>query len=220
MRLCFRLVIGELLLASVVTGCRAADESLRTQPDATPIAAALDSCGLASTPGKRQDRQPIVSGTRTRWSGAVRSFPMFSLFIPDSAKATLTGGGAKGVTLAWPECPKCTFSVFIKPDSGIGLEARIASLVAEQRRIDSVNRDPNTVIHEFDEIDGPPVPFTTRAGRGYRIEDSCGDCTSTRLLLARPGYVAQIALGADDDTPDFVRHWCEMIVIGKTLTWR
>ena len=49
------------------------------------------------------------------------------------------------------------------------LEARVAARVAEQARIDSVNHDPRTAAFEFDDMDGPPQSFETRAGRGYEV---------------------------------------------------
>jgi hypothetical protein len=93
-------------------------------------------------------------------------------------------------------------------------------MMESQRKIDSINRDPHTVVHEFDEIDGPPQPFTTSTGRGYLIDNDCGDCASTTVLFGRPGYIAEANFGGDDDVPNLGRHVCEMTVVAKTFTWR
>jgi hypothetical protein len=145
---------------------------------------------------------------------------MFSLFIPDSARITVTDSSAGGLSLAWPRCPDCRFGVGIRADSGVGLEARIARMVAAQHAIDSTNSDPNTIVQEFDEIDGPPQQFQTAAGRGYLVDENCGDCVAITVLFGRPGYVAELALGGDAGVPDINRHVCEMTVVAKTLAWR
>ena len=145
---------------------------------------------------------------------------MFSLFIPDSARIVATDSVTGGVSIAWPGCSGCRFGVEILPDSGLGLEARIGRMVAAQHTIDSINRDPRTVVHEFDEIDGPPRAFMTPAGRGYLIDTDCGDCAAMTLLFGREGYVAEVGLGGDDDVPDLGRHLCEMTAVGKSFAWR
>jgi hypothetical protein len=71
---------------------------------------------------------------------------MFSLFIPDNARIVAVDSAIGGVSLAWPGFPGCEFSVRIQPDSGIGVEARIARMVAAQRTIDSINRAPVAVV--------------------------------------------------------------------------
>ena len=93
-------------------------------------------------------------------------------------------------------------------------------MVAAQKAIDSINKDPNTTVHEFDDIDGPPRPFTTAAGRGYLIDNSCGDCASTMVLFGRRGWIADIGFGSDDDTPEGGRHECEMLTVAKSFAWR
>jgi hypothetical protein len=93
-------------------------------------------------------------------------------------------------------------------------------MVAAQHTIDSINRDPHTIVHELDEIDGPPLPFLTPAGRGYLIDTECGDCAAMALLFGHLGYIAEVGLGGDDDVPHLGRHLCEMTVVGKTFAWR
>ena len=145
---------------------------------------------------------------------------MFSLFVPDSARLVVTDTTLGVLSLTWPGCEGCRFGLAIHADSGIGLEARIARMVASQRTIDSINHDPHTDVHEFDEIDGPPRPFTTSTGRAYLVENDCGDCAATSLLFGRRGYIAELSLGGDDDVPNLGRHLCEMTAVGKSFTWR
>lgn len=187
------------------------------QPDTT-LQSALESCAARA---RRATSGPSnVTGSRAALEGTVHNFGMFSLVVPDSARATVLDTLLGGVTLAWPRCERCSFTLHIQADSGIGLDGRIARIVAEQRRIDSVNHDPNAVAQEFDEIDGPPQPFTTAAGRGFVIDNDCGDCASTTMLWGRPGYVAELSIGGDDDVPELGLHLCEMRAIGKTFNWR
>ena len=76
--------------------------------------------------------------------------------------------------------------------SAFGQSPGLAACVAEQKRIDSINADPNKAAGDFDEIDGPPMPFTERAGRGYQIDNACGDCPSIMLNVARPSAIETI----------------------------
>jgi hypothetical protein len=180
---------------------------------------ALDSCRAAGRAGSAAPGAQNGAADDPLLHGTIRTFPMFSLFVPDSARATVdTVRGS--VSLAWPRCPDCRFTVHVQPDSGIDLEQRIARLVAEQRRIDSINRDPQAPDQEFDEIDGPPQPFTTSAGRGFLIDNDCGDCAAITLLWGRSGSIAELNLGGDDNVPELGRHLCEMTAIGKTFSWR
>ncbi|MGH7680227.1 MAG: hypothetical protein ACRENU_17280 [Gemmatimonadaceae bacterium] len=106
----------------------------------------------------------------------------------------------------------------IYSDSGQSLEARIAGLVAEQRRIDSVNKDPRAVA-EFDKIDGPPKPSTTAAGQGFVINHSCGDCAATTLKFGAAGFIADVNLSADA-VPGAGQRMCEMAAVGRSFKWR
>lgn len=207
---------------STVSGCHAPGDAARSVTAVTAVQTSLDSCNALVWPatGQDTDGQAGASGKAAGLTSTVHTFRLFSLFVPDSAEITGTDSGLGGPSLTWPGCSGCRFGVSIQGDSGVGLEARIARIIAAQRTIDSINRDPHTVVHEFDEIDGPPQPFVTRTGRGYLIDNDCGDCAAMSLLFGRPGYIATIGLGGDDDVPDLGRHLCEMTVIGKTFEWR
>jgi hypothetical protein len=181
----------------------------------------VTSSGSTSSNMRRTDSPPLSTRRETAaWRGSVRTFPLFSMFVPDEARIIAIDSTKGEVSLAWPDCPRCQFTVTVRPDSGIDVEARIAQLVAQQRTIDSINHDPYTVLHEFDEIHGPPQPFRTTSGRGYLVNVDCGDCAHVELYFGRPGYVAYVELLADDDVPDVSRHLREMIEIGKTFAWR
>ena len=215
------LVARALVMVSAVSGCRASDKAARPITATTVVTRSLDSCNAIPWPAGRGATGGAVAAPATaRWSGAVRAFRMFTLFIPDSARVVAADSVTGAVTLAWPGCSGCRFGVGIQVDSGLRLEARIARMLASQRTIDSINRDPKTVVHEFDEIDGPPQPFMTPTGRAYLIDNDCGDCAATTLLFGHPGYIAEVGLGGDDDVPDLGRHICEMTVIAKTFAWR
>lgn len=166
------------------------------------------------------DSVPVFTRRETAdWPGAIRDFGEFSMFVPAASRVTIDRATGN-VHLSWPACPACLLSVEVHPAAGQDMEARIAQLVAQQRTIDSINHDPNTVLHEFDVIDGPPQRFRTRTARGYLIREDCGDCAHVSLLLEKPGYVAWVELRADDDVPDLGRHVIEMTEIGTTFTWR
>ena len=197
------------LSIAIVIGAAAACSRSPVSND-SPVIAALRSCDGDTT----SSRAP----SRFQWSGAPHSFAKFTLFIPDSVRVGSVDGEGT-VHLTWPRCSACRFDVAIHGDSGIDVEARVRRLVAEQRRIDSVNKDP-AALHEFDDIDGPPRPITTAAGNGYLISESCGDCGSTTLLVGRPGTVAEIAFGGDDNVPELGRRECEMAVVAKSFAWR
>jgi hypothetical protein len=214
------LVARVLVLLSTVSSCHVSENAARPITEAI-VTKSLDSCNAIPWPAARGAAVGAVAAhSKARWSGAVRTFRMFSLFIPDSARIVAPDSGTGGVTLAWPGCSGCRFGVAIQVDSGLGLDAHIARMLASQRAIDSINRDPQTVVHEFDEMDGPPKSFMTPNGRGYLINNACGDCAATTLLFGHPGYIAGVELGGDDDVPDLGRHLCEMTVVGKTFAWR
>ena len=213
-----------VFLAGVVatiasSGCRAAGDiqrTVRASATATGVEASLDSCEAAKW--SAQDPTP-PRHQLLRLTGRVRTYERFSIWVPDSAHVGVDSAGA--VALTWPECEKCRFGVNVQRDTTTGgLEARIAKMIASQKVIDSINNDPRTTIHEFDEIDGPPRPFTTAAGHGYLIDESCGDCAATTVLFGRRGWIAEIGFGSDDDTPEGGRHECEMQSVAKSFAWR
>lgn len=185
---------------------------------ASAVAAALDSCNASRWP---LDTAGTPIGKGSTWaSGRIRHFAGYALFIPDSARVEMKAGARAGLSLAWSSCEGCRFGVGIQVDStGSGIEGRVARLVAEQRVIDSVNKDPKAEAGEFNVIDGPPEPITTRAGRGYVINNDCGDCAATTVLFGRPGQIAAISLGGDDNVPMLPRHLCEMMAIAKSFSW-
>lgn len=206
------------VVAALVTGCKPSDTPVGTT---TPrdsanvsVAAALDSCFIAFSPEKgaasREARRSKLSGSRRRFAG-------FSIFVPKSVRVETSDSTA--VSFAWPGCERCLFRIGIAPDSGISLEARVAARVAEQARIDSVNHDPRTAAFEFDDMDGPPQSFETRAGRGYEVGESCGDCWSESLLFGHNGRIATIRVSQDDDPIPGGSRVCEMVAVGKTFEW-
>ena len=213
-----RFGMGAALMVLGLLGCgRAPDKSSQAAVDSvdpdvdsaavSAVVAGLDSCS--------QD-----SSQAMRWSGVVRSFGRFTLFLPDSARILDLDRTTGRLDVAWPRCPdNCRFGVAVYSDSGVSLEARVAQMVAEQRRIDSVNRDPGTAVSEFDEIDAPPRSFTTPAGGGYVIVHSCGDCAATTLKFGRSGQIADISVSAEA-VPDAGRRMCEMTVVGRSFSWR
>jgi hypothetical protein len=209
-------------LASALANCRTPADAAHPTPVAIAVQQSLDSCNSLAWRRPEGDIVHGKNGSRKPASltGAMRDFRLFSLFVPDSAHVVVTNAGLGGIAFALPGCSGCRFDVGIHVDSGINLEARIARIVAAQRTIDSINAEPHADAREFDNIDGPPQRFTTATGRGYMIDNDCGDCASTTLLFGRPGNVAVIGLGGDDDVPDLARHSCEMTAIGKSFAWR
>ena len=208
--------LGTLLLLGA---CRPNEQSASSETMAAKVAASLDSCQHAYQSSVRSRTGTVAANESRSSTGNMEHFSAFSLFIPNHARIVETDRARDHLSLSWPECPRCRFSVAIQPDSGLGLDMRIARLVAEQKRIDSVNRDPGA-IHEFDEIDGPPVVIATPAGHGYEIDHDCGDCAATELLFEHAGRIASVAFGGDDDVPELGRHLCVMTVVGKTFAWR
>jgi hypothetical protein len=215
-----RLLFAGLVATTVSSGCRASGDvqrTLRASATAIGVEASLDSC--AAMKWSANDTTP-PGHQRRRLAGRVRSFERFSIWVPDSAHVTVDSA-ARAVGLAWPDCEKCRFGVNVQRDTTTGgLDGRIAKMIASQKVIDSINNDPRTIIHEFDDIEGPPQPFTTAAGRGYIIDDSCGDCAATTVLFGRRGWVGEIWFGSDDDTPEGGRHECEMRVVATSFAWR
>jgi hypothetical protein len=155
-----------------------------------------------------------------RWTGKVAVFPRYTIFVPDSAPIAERRRPTGNLTLEWPRCGEnCLFAVAIHADSGVDADARIARMLAEQRRVDSVNKDPKTEVMEFDVFDTPPQPITTPAGRGYVIDYSCGDCASTTLMLGRAGLIATVSASADA-APGAGTRMCEMMAVARTFRWR
>ncbi|HYD52864.1 MAG TPA: hypothetical protein VEA99_09565 [Gemmatimonadaceae bacterium] len=206
---------GVLACASAVVllGCgRSTDGSMPVHADrgiasaGAAVIAALDSC--------EQGGRPTM-----RWSGGVRAFDRFTLFVPDSA-ALVGDADAGHFTLSWPGCPDaCRFAVGVHADSGINLEARVARMVAEQRLVDSMNADPRSEAMEFDVLAGPPQPFDTSHGRGYRIDDACGDCAASTLMFGKAGLIASVSLSADA-MPGAGHRMCEMMAVARSFAWR
>ena len=205
-------------LVGSLTACRTRDNAT-AQSSAIPalLRQALDSCPARRTSASARTAQEEPSALL---KGSVRDFGKFSIFVPDDARVRVLDSASSRMTVGLPGCPDCEFEVRVQPDSGVALEARVASVVARQRSIDSINRDPATKVHEFDEIDSPPREFVSAAGRGVMLDNSCGDCASVSLLWGSHGYIADISFGGGDNVPDLAQHLCEMTAIGKTFTWR
>lgn len=91
--------------------------------------------------------------------------------------------------------------------------------MAEQKQIDSANADPTNPVKEFDEIFGPPEPVVGRAGRGFMVNNGCGDCASFDVTFARRGQIATIGYGIDDNVPMPWRRLCEMATLAKSFDW-
>lgn len=205
----------------VLCGCSRATPS---PTDSVRVAEAviqrsLDSCyvieaGPYLTAAKRDSARKAK-----RLTGRLVDFEGFSLFLPEDVAKPARGASSINLS-GWSNCPKCRFGVNVQSDSGIPLEKRIAARVAEQKRIDSVNADPHRTASEFDEMDGPPTPFTGRAGRGYQIDDDCGDCMSISVSFARPSVIATIDYGFDDDISMPWRHRCEMETMARSFAFR
>src|SRR5262245_14173686 len=218
-----RLRLHRIALAgAVLVGAfRPRGDSESASPMAAFARAALDSCNASTWSGTGR---PGSGPTKPRPTGGLgatlHDFPGFSLFVPRGARITASDSAPNVFGVGWPDCDRCRFAVSISTDSGITVDQRIARMVASQARIDSINKDPHTEIHEFDEIDGPPVLFLNPSGRGYLIDNDCGDCASLTLMYGEPGHLAQVSIGIDDDVPAGGRHLCEMTAIGKTLAWR
>ena len=209
-----------VMLPADLTGCHTRDNAT-AQSSVIPasLRQALDSCPTSRAPNSVQNAREEPQANPLL-KGSVRDFGKFSIFIPDDARVRVLDSASNRLTLGLPGCPDCEFEVRVQADSGAGIEQRVASVVARQRTIDSINKDPRTEVHEFDEIDIAPREFVSAAGRGVRLDNSCGDCASVSLLWGRPGYIADVSFGGGDNVPDLAQHLCEMTALGKTFTWR
>ena len=217
MRAVFALTLGACV---AVTACRAKAAVTRDSSHAaeTVISRALDSCSLTPTGPDTTAVAHNEARNAKRLTGHMVSFDGFSLFIPDGAPAPSTDASSLSLR-GWTVCADCHLSVTVHPDSGKSLEQRIAARVAEQKRIDSVNADPKTPGMEFDDMFGRPRPFRGRAGRGYSINDGCGDCVSVTVLFGRPPRIASINYGFDDTVRMPWRRSCEMAVLARSFAW-
>lgn len=212
--------VAILASLTLTAGCHARRASLGNAAERA-VAASLDSCGRGY--GTRETAPPTTpSSARTTqgWAVSSRRFQAFSLLIPDSAAVAVFATPTGSVDLRWRKCAGCRFSVALQSDSGVGIDARIAQLVAEQRRIDSANKNPHAEAFEFNEIDGPPVRIPTSVGQGYLITRDCGDCAAMEAQFAHAGRFATISFGGDDDVPELGRYLCEMEVVAKTFNWQ
>jgi hypothetical protein len=179
----------------------------------------LDSCNV----GRYPSEPPGTPAKRkSTWAtGAIRSIGRVSMFVPDSARLTVSDTTRGAFGFAFRDCPGCGFNVSVDRDTtGKGIDGLVAELIAEQRAVDSANKDPKRLAYEFDVIDGPPRPIEVGGERAYFIDDDCGDCVEARIVLGRPGYIATVHLSTGDDTPMVARHTCEMMALGRTFRWR
>lgn len=217
-----RILGGQVFLLALLLACRSNSDLGHPASSRSTMAKSLDSCNAISSARRVVGAQePVVNPQAGAWSsGRMQDFRGFALFVPDSARIK-TDSVTGAVSLSWQGCATCRLSIAVQVDSaGDGIDGRVARLVSAQRVIDSVNHDPHTSVFQFDDIDGPPQPFTAAAGRGFLIEESCGDCAAETLLFGRRGYVAVLGFGTDDDEPQGMRRMCQMAVVGKTFQWR
>lgn len=202
-------------IGAIIPACHASSSG--SLPSTAMVATkALDSCDALQWRTNRESTTVAAGSSvgRGTWAGRVRRFGSFTLFVPDSARIISADTVRGSVQLGWPGCPEwCNFDAHADPDSSVGLEARITRIVAEQRRIDSAG-------DEFNAIDGPPEAFVTPNGRGYYIDNDCGDCAMSTLMFWKRGSIAVVGFGGDDQVPSLGRHLCEMEVVGKTFAWR
>ncbi len=187
----------------------------------TNVAAKLDSCAIVN----RADGSaalPADSGSPHGGNeGAFQTVGTFAVFVPHKLHVAIADTVLGSMSLAWSDCEGCRFSVIVARDSdGTGVDGIVARLLDSQRQVDSANHDPKSTAMQFDEIDGPPIPFVSPTGRGFLIDDDCGDCASSRMLFGRRGYIATVGIGFDDDVKEPQRHNCEMNVIAQSFRWR
>jgi hypothetical protein len=191
------------------------------QPTPDPVAVlrhSLDSCNSERYPSDAAGTPTDRAGS---WAtGAVRAIGRVSIFVPDRMRLAATDSTLGAFGFLFSDCPGCNFKVAVAVDSnGKGVEGQVALLVAEQRRVDSINKIPNAV-GEFDVIDGPPTPIDIDGVRAYLIDNDCGDCLASSILFGSPGYIATVNFGGDDRMPALAQRACEMTALGETLRWR
>jgi hypothetical protein len=180
---------------------------------ASAINAALDSCNRATY--RRQDHPHPAPLTAT-----IRSFGRFSIAVPRGARLLRADTVNGHVAIEWPGCPKhCHFTVTLESDSGRSADRRVAALIEEQRKIDSLNRVPGGV-GEFSVIDGQPQRVQTAAGLAWLIDNDCGDCLAYTLLIGRRGQIGSVDYSGDDMQPSLPIYHCEMKAVALTFAWR
>lgn len=213
-------VIGACRAQHGATGNSTGDSTGESTAGAESIVRkSLDSCNAIAFGPDSSAAARDSARREKRLAGAIRTLGDFSIFVPEGVAAPRTAGDAIDLA-AWADCPQCRMSLAVQSDSGKPLETRIAEQVAAQRRIDSANADPASPAREFDEIDGPPTPFAGRAGRGYRIDNDCGDCASTTVLFEHAGRIATIDYSFDDNVGMPWRRMCEMTTIARSFAWK
>jgi len=202
-------------------GIARSSDSTRASDSLSAMAKSLDSCNRIVYPADARDSTRPMRPHVNLSKGTIHAFRRFSLFVPSGATPFAIYSAEGGLKLNWPGCERCRFSVrLVKDPSGGGIDAWAADAIARQRVIDSTNSDPRSVAYEFDEIVGLPQQFRTATGRGYLIHEACGDCAAEHLIFGRPGYIADVQFGGDDDIPQLAHRICEMTVVGKTFEWR
>jgi len=218
-----------VILSAGTTACAPHPDSADAQRAATPTAHgvdplldelhdSLDSCNAGRRPSNPSATPAVRAST---WAtGAIRSIGRVAMFVPDSAQLTVTDTTFGAFGFSFSDCPGCRFGLEVAVDStGKGIEGLVSALVAEQRAVDSANKDSRGVM-QFNVIDGPPTRIDVGGEPAYIIDDDCGDCLARRIVFGRSPYIATVGISTDDDVPVGARHSCEMEALGKTLRWR
>jgi hypothetical protein len=85
------------------------------------------------------------------------------------------------------------------PDSiGDGVYGRIRRILREEARIDSINKDPKTTLHEFNNYHPPALRVKGSGDSAVFIDGDCGDCLTESYFLGVPGRLVEIAVVVDE----------------------
>lgn len=122
----------------------------------------------------------------------------------------------------FPNCGDyCWISVRLAADSARGgADAHVARILRAEAIVDSINRDPRTILFQFHDYHGPPLPVGMNSNRGIWLAGDCGDCTSASLFVAGERAIAEIEYSIDSRQPYSPRLACRLGYVAQTFRWR
>jgi hypothetical protein len=196
---------GKALLPLVVAlaGCVSEKPGENVTPDsarsATPAVAPRDTVAERIARDTFATMAPDTCGADTTTQRTVET-RYFTVSIPATARA-IPRDSAEITSIqvdSFPGCAQCSLGGHIWPDTvGDGADGHIRRILREEARIDSLNNDPKTGVHEFNNYNPPARRVTGAGDSAIFIRGDCGDCLTESYFFGMPGRIAELNVTID-----------------------
>jgi hypothetical protein len=221
---CRLLYTVALVLVAGDSACSAAPEhEVNAANGAAKGAAVADTCPGPRTPTDGVGSAGFKDDPAGSWTD-VKIFTTSAWSITVPRVAVVTPGArdtSSNVSIRpFPVCRLCEITVSVGPDRGGGPGAVVQRILADEARIDSLNRTrAATDDHEFNEYHGPARTLVRGGDTAIFLQGDCGDCSAGHYFFGDGKRIAHVAYEADNARNAELRR-CELERVALTFRWR